>query len=142
MNRYSDRSASALATAHPSLAAILRGVLEHWDHRVLTGYRGEAAQRAALRARKSKLDWPRSSHNVYPSRAVDAEPCPVQYPDPIPDAAERDRMKTWARWYMWGGFVLGYAAARGVKLRWLGDSDGDFDVGDQSFDDLAHFELR
>ena len=40
------------------------------------------------------------------------------------------------------GFILCIAAQKGIKLRWGGDWDNDFDTRDEGrFRDLPHFEL-
>ncbi len=46
------------------------------------------------------------------------------------------------RFYYFAGFVMGTAAAMGVRLRWGGDWDGDTELDDQKFRDLVHFEER
>ena len=70
----------------------------------------------------SKVRWPNSKHNSYPSRAFDIIP----YPDGF-DAnnAEFDRMAT---------YILSAASRLGVRLEWGGHW--------KSFKDYAHFELR
>ena len=40
-----------------------------------------------------------------------------------------------------GSFVRGVAYKMGVEIRWGGDWDGDFDLKDQTFMDLVHFEI-
>ena len=42
---------------------------------------------------------------------------------------------------LFAGVVLSTASQLGIKIRWGGDWDGDFDLKDQSFIDLPHFEL-
>ena len=39
------------------------------------------------------------------------------------------------------GYVLGIAQSMGIKVRWGGDWDSDFDLEDQHFMDYAHFEV-
>ena len=50
---------------------------------------------------------------------------------------------SWDRdlYFMFAGIVLGLAKKRGLKIRWGGDWNGDFNFKDQSFNDLCHFEL-
>ena len=46
-------------------------------------------------------------------------------------------------YYMLGHHILSTAKRLGVtNLRWGGDWDKDWDLDDQSFNDLCHFELR
>jgi hypothetical protein len=44
-------------------------------------------------------------------------------------------------WAEWGSWVKGFAAAKGVPLRWGFDWDNDFDLKDQTFYDGPHFEM-
>ena len=74
------------------------------------------------------MRWPHSKHNATPSRAVDIAPYPINWGD-------RERMTLFA------GISLGVADAKGIALRWGGDWDRDFQVVDNGFDDLVHFEL-
>ena len=39
------------------------------------------------------------------------------------------------------GIISGIARTMGYIVRWGGDWDSDFDVRDQTFNDLGHFEL-
>ena len=43
--------------------------------------------------------------------------------------------------YFFGGYVVRTAEVLGIKLRWGGDWDSDYDLDDQKFMDLIHFEL-
>tara|TARA_R100000049_G_C1946920_1_gene92439 strand:- start:186 stop:443 length:258 start_codon:yes stop_codon:yes gene_type:complete len=79
---------------------------------------------------KSKLDWPKSRHNSFPSMAVDCVPYPV------PDWDESEPFIRFAH------FVLGVAHQQGVLLTWGGDWDSDWDLKDNRFNDYPHFELR
>jgi peptidoglycan L-alanyl-D-glutamate endopeptidase CwlK len=56
------------------------GLLVH-DITVVCGHRGKEAQHAAFTAvpPTSKLDWPDSKHNAYPSLAVDLAPYPTDW---------------------------------------------------------------
>ncbi len=123
-----DASLAKLATCDERLQALASDVAKHIPCTVLEGHRGEAAQNAAYAAGKTKLRWPQGKHNAQPSKAVDMAPSPVDWND-------RERFTLFA------GFVLGTAAARGVTLRWGGDWNRNFNIADNSFDDLVHFEL-
>jgi hypothetical protein len=63
-----------------------------------------------------------------PSRAVDVAPYPIDWND-------------FKRFYHFAGIVRAVAHQRGVKIRWGGDWDSDFDFKDERFLDLPHFEL-
>lgn len=129
MPHYSPRSLSRLATCHRDLQTVFHAVIEHVDCSILEGHRPRADQDAAFARGQSKLRWPQSRHNQNPSRAIDAAPWPIDWED-------RDRF------HLFGGIVLGIAKQKGIVLRWGGDWDGDFQVRDNRFDDLVHFELK
>jgi peptidoglycan L-alanyl-D-glutamate endopeptidase CwlK len=126
--RYSATSLRRLGTCDPRLVDIFMEVADHIDTTIICGHRSQEDQDAAFRAGKSKVEWPEGKHNSKPSQAVDAAPYPIDWQD-------RERATLFA------GVVLGLAAARGVLLRWGGDWDRDWQVSDNSFDDLWHFEL-
>lgn len=128
MFEYSQRSLRKLGETDPRLQDIFREVIKHFDNSIITGHRTEVSQELAFEKGLSKVRFPDSKHNSYPSKAVDAAPYPLDWSD-------RERFTLFA------GFVLGIAASKGIKLRWGGDWDMDTDVSDNSFDDLLHFEL-
>jgi hypothetical protein len=99
------------------------------DFTVLCGFRGKAEQERLYRLGMSKVTYPNSKHNTYPSRGVDIAPYPVDWDD-----AER--------FYMLAGVIKACAYIRKTKIRWGGDWDSDGDLHDQSFMDLGHFELE
>lgn len=49
------------------------------DVTILCGHRGEKEQNDAFNKGNSKLTWPRSKHNRFPSEAVDVAPYPVDW---------------------------------------------------------------
>ena len=87
------------------------------------------------RLKRSKVQWPNSKHNLTPSLAIDATPYP------IPKNWGEDHWKDKARFYEFAAVIRYEAKRLGVKIRWGGDWDGDYDYRDQVFDDLVHFEL-
>ncbi len=133
MPKFSERSIKRLQTCHPDLQLVFIEVIKHYDCTILVGHRTKEAQMEAFRTRKSKLEWPESKHNSDPSMAIDVAPYPLDW--------SLDDKKNMARWYAFGGFVLGISAKMGIKIRWGGDWDQDTDLSDQTFDDLVHFEL-
>ncbi|NJM09401.1 MAG: M15 family metallopeptidase [Bdellovibrionaceae bacterium] len=46
---------------------------------VICGHRGEREQNEAFAVGKSQLKWPRSKHNLKPSRAMDVCPAPIDW---------------------------------------------------------------
>lgn len=128
MPTFSQTSIDRLATCHPNLRKVFAAVIMHVDCTILCGHRGKAEQQRAYLEGNSKLQWPNSKHNGTPSLAVDVAPYPIDW-------------RAFARFHRFAGFVLGVASQLGVKLRNGGDWDRDFDLKDQKFNDVMHFEL-
>jgi peptidoglycan L-alanyl-D-glutamate endopeptidase CwlK len=128
MPTFSERSLLRLATCDERLQRVMFEAIKHVDFSVLCGHRGEVEQTAAFRAGTTKVQYPNSKHNAYPSKAVDIVPYPVDWRDT-------------RRFDYLAGHILGIAGQMGIKLRWGGDWNGNDDMSDQSFNDLPHFEL-
>ena len=130
--KWGERSLQVRATLDTRLKHIVDELLSKvTDVSLVSGHRGEEEQNELFHQKKSKLEFPQSKHNNYPSLAVDLQPYP--YPG--------------SRYKLWG--ALGYIAAHaivigrlhGVTIRWGGDWDRDGDMTDQRFDDLFHLEI-
>ena len=129
MPRFGKKSREGLATCEKDLQMVFNEVIKYVDCSVLEGHRKRDRQNALYDEGKTKVRYPNGRHNASPSRAVDVTPYPV-------DWADRERQTLFA------GFVLGVANQMGIKLRWGGDWDQDFQVQDNKFDDFPHFELK
>ena len=97
--QFSEFSRKNLETCHPDLQVLFNEVIKHIDCRIMCGHRGREAQNAAY-PKYSKVQYPNSRHNTYPSMAVDVVPYPELYSD-------TEKM------YYLGGFVLAMA----IKLK-------------------------
>ena len=128
MPSFSQTSRERLDTCDPRLRRIFDEVVRNFDCSILEGHRERDRQNLMVKEGKSQVRWPQSKHNSVPSKAVDAAPYPIVW-------ADRERFSLFA------GYVLGIAASHGVKLRWGGDWSMDWQVSDNNFDDLPHFEL-
>lgn len=128
MPKFSEKSLERLRTCDPRLQALFAQVIQIVDCVILEGHRGEEAQNRAVREGKSQLPYPRGKHNHVPSRAVDAAPYPIDWADS-------------ARFYHFAGIVRGVAAQMKIPIRYGGDWDGDFNVTEERFRDLVHFEV-
>ncbi len=128
MPAFSPLSTTQLNSCHPDLVRLFTEVTKYADCTVLCGHRGQAEQDEAVRTGHSKTPWPRSKHNTEPSMAVDVVPFPIDWKD-------RTGMAHFA------GFVQGVAAGLGIRVRWGGDWNGNFNLKDENFFDLPHFEL-
>ena len=128
MPNFSKRSAENLNSCHADLIRLFMEIIKYYDCTILSGFRNEQEQNA-LYPDYSKVKFPNSKHNRYPSRAVDVAPFPIDWED-------RNRF------YHFGGFVVAVAAILGIPIKWGGDWDGDLNWKDQNFHDLPHFELK
>lgn len=126
--KYSTRSEQRLLECDIRLQSIFRELLKFYDHTIVCGHRNAKDQNAAYEAGNSKVQWPNSKHNDVPSMAVDVIP----YPDGW------DSIKSF---YFMAGAVKAIAEKQGVRIRWGGDWSMDNDFNDQTFMDLAHFEI-
>lgn len=134
MPKFSQESFSKLSTCHIDLQVLFFEVVRNFDCKVLEGYRNQEDQEKAFEKGNTKLHYPYGKHNLQPSMAVDVAPFPINW-------------QNIKRFYLFAGYVL--ATAEQLKLqgkmthavRYGGDWDQDFDIDDQSFRDLVHFEL-
>lgn len=133
MPHFSDASIRELQTCDDKLQKVLLEAIKHIDFAVICGHRGEIDQKKAFAEKRTQLDWPKSKHNVWPSRAVDI--VPYHKSAPHVDWSDKEGFIYLA------GVVMGIAAYMGIKLRWGGDWDCDCDQRDEKFRDLPHFEV-
>ena len=129
MPYFGKSSKKRLLTCDDRLQKVFNEVIKHVDCSVLEGHRSKDRQNKLYEEGKTKVKYPNGRHNRLPSSAVDVTPYPV-------DWADRERQTLFA------GFVIGVASQMGIKLRWGGDWDQDFQVVDNRFDDFPHFELK
>ena len=129
MPYFGTRSKQRLATCDERLQKVFNEVIKYVDCSVLEGHRGQERQDKLYEEGKTKLKFPNGRHNMAPSNAVDVTPYPVDWKD-------RERQTLFA------GFVIGIARSMGIRLRWGGDWDMDFQVNDNRFDDFPHFEIK
>ena len=128
MPYFGKRSRDNLSTCDKRLQEVLNEVIKHVDCSVIEGHRSEERQNKLYDEGKTKVRYPNGRHNANPSRAVDVVPYPIDWND-------RERF------HLFAGFVLGIAQSMGIKLRWGGDWNMNFEVDDNNFDDFPHFEL-
>ena len=131
--RFGRQSEYWLRTIHPDLRRVVRRALtlSPIDITVVDGHRDEARQAAYFARGRSKVEWPDSRHNQYPSQAIDIAPW-VNGGIPWDDHRY---------FYILGGVVLAASKLEAVPIRWGGDWNSDGDLSDQDFHDLGHFEL-
>ena len=129
MPKFGSKSKERLLTCDIKLQKIFNEVIKHIDCSVLEGHRSAERQDKLFKDKKTKVKYPNGRHNANPSRAVDVVPYPIDWDD-------RERF------HLFAGFVLGIAQSMGIKLRWGGDWNQNFEVDDNNFDDFPHFEIR
>lgn len=127
---WSVTSRQNMMSCHPDLVRVLNAALQTSPHdfRVICGHRGKEAQNEAYDSGNSKVRFPHSKHNSYPSRAFDFIPLPLD----------------WENLEMFvevGQHFEAVAAEMGIDLRWGGDWDRDGDWKDERFFDGGHVEL-
>lgn len=107
-------------TLHPDLQKVVDEAIKTYNFSIICGHRGEADQNRAFNEGKSKVKFPNSRHNVFPSQAVDVAPYPVNWKD----------IKAFKEL---AAHIKGCAATVGVEVEWGGDW--------KTFKDYPHFQL-
>ena len=100
MNKWSTASKARFDTLHLDLQVLCTYVLSRFDCSVLCGHRTSAEQTEAFNSGASKVKFPHSKHNRYPSVAVDLAPY-------FPGEDTYDRTNC----MMFSAYVLGIADA-------------------------------
>ena len=142
--RYGSKSRTQLDTCDPRLRTIFNKLIEFIDVSILEGRRTFAQQLRNIGKKVSKTinsrHIPRKDDGAIDttglSKAVDAAPYPIRWPD-----RSRDREKQIARFYYMQGAIRAIAHYEDIPIRQGVDWDGDGDFFDQTFDDLPHTEI-
>ena len=122
MPSFGTRSKQHLNTCEVELQDVLNEAIKYFDFSIIDGHRDMETQNKYFNDGVSKVRWPNSKHNSYPSRAFDVVPYPGGFENE--DGA----------FYEMATYILAAASKLGVRLRWGGHWT--------NFKDLAHFELR
>lgn len=128
MPYFGERSKKNLETCCIEIQLIMNEAIKGWDFSVICGHRSAREQNEAYRSGKSKVRYPDSKHNMFPSDAIDITPYPINYKDI-------------GSFYLLVGYIIRVAEEKGVKLKYGGDWDGDRKTADQTFHDLGHLEI-
>ena len=110
------------------LLALVTRVAEIMPIRVLEGLRSLERQQMLIDTKASKIKDPWNGKHIH-GMAVDIVPLPIDW----------DKQRHFDHL---GGVVRAIAAELGVPLRWGGDWNRNWDLYDQEFNDLCHFELN
>lgn len=141
MPSFSKKSLHQLSTCDPRWKDILKRVVRYYDCTVIQGHRGEAEQNQYFYTGRSKVKFPNSKHNTYPSLAVDVAPYIKGRGIPWPQIGSRTYVKDSWEFVYFAGHLVATARAMGHEVRWGGDWDKNHILQDNKFDDLVHFEL-
>lgn len=121
MPTFSRRSKEALETCHPDLQLVANKAIEIVDFSVLCGFRNKDQQNHAFLSGSSKVQWPNSKHNQFPSLAMDLCPYPVDWNS---EKAFRDLAI----------IILTVSRHIGIDLEWGGEW--------KEFPDFPHYQLK
>lgn len=135
MPTFSKTSLDRLATCHQDLIIFCTELIKHYDFTVVCGHRGKAEQNDAYFKGNSKLKFPNSKHNTYPSKAVDLAPWEGKI--------------DWGKEQMiyFAGFAIGVSEIlykNGIikhRIKSGADWNNDRNIDDTTFLDLPHFEI-
>jgi peptidoglycan L-alanyl-D-glutamate endopeptidase CwlK len=133
MASYGNASRGRLESAHPDLRRWAERLILRFDHTVVCAHRGEEDQEEAFRNGKSKVHYPDSRHNVYPSLALDLAPW-----DAYRGVIDWDHPK---RFILLAGMGLELAQSMELPITWGGDWDCDTFMRDHDFKDYPHYQL-
>jgi len=142
MSHWGPRSRVVYATLHPELQLLCDTVLQYHDCSLIWGSRDEEEQNDLYERKLTRLKYPFSRHNKVPSSAVDKVPYVRPY-----GAIMGNRPEDLKYFYRFAGVVLAIAymlymnREMKYRIRWGGDWDSDYDLDDQTFNDLYHYEL-
>lgn len=131
MPYFGRTSKRRLVGVHPDLRAILDDVVKIYDITIPPDGGARTRERQAELYRNGDSQRLDSHHIIQAdgyAHAVDPVPYPVDWDD-------RRRFDIMA------GLLFMAAEKRGIKIRWGGDWDMDWDLRDQEFHDLPHIEL-
>ena|SRR5688572_12412576 len=118
---FGKKSLEVRSQLHPDLQKVVDEVSKTVNCSLICGHRNEADQNRAFAEGKSKLKWPKSRHNSWPSEAVDIVPYPVDWKDIKAFKAMAVKIKE-------------AAETVGVKIEWGGDW--------VNFRDYPHWQLK
>lgn len=159
MPAFGKGSLKKLNTCHSDIQLICYAAIQMLDFSIITGHRTKEEQNA-LYPKFTKLKWPDGNHNSFPSNAIDMAP----YIPPFGAIFGSQKQKLEIQAYMITqgkslslakindfviksyarmiGHVEAVAFQNGIDIRVGIDWDGDFNMLDQTFHDLGHWELK
>ena len=128
MYKYSDRSKKNLESCDIRIQLISYELIRRFDNSIICGFRGQEKQDEAFQYGFSKVQFPDSDHNVYPSKAWDVIPYPTKFRKKLP-------------FYFMAGCIFAIAFSLKIKIKWGGDFNQDMNFYNDDWLDLAHFAV-
>lgn len=145
MPKFGKTSLANLQNVHPDLVRLFNGVIEHRDCSILDGARTIDEQVKNVQKGVSKtMDSKHLIQGDGYSHAVDAMPFPVAWTaieKGLQAVKKADGGMEVLEAYAFQGFVAGYAAALGIRVRQGIDWNSNEEFDDQTFHDIPHTEL-
>lgn len=114
MPSFSTQSIKVIETCDVQLQYLFTHVVKYFDCKALDGFRDRERQNKLFNLGYSNAVYPQSKHNVFPSKAIDIVPCPVDW-------------KNINRFYEFAGFVKATAIHLEIKVKWGGNFKNRFD---------------
>lgn len=127
MPKFSKKSLQRLATCDPRLQEICYEAIKTIDFTVICGHRSQQEQDKAVKEGKSRLKWPHSKHNSFPSKAVDIAPIKYRNSRAFIDWEDLDFFRSLS------GLMKDIAKEKGIAITWGGDW--------KTLVDMPHYEL-
>lgn len=160
MFSFGRKSLEVRETLCDELKLVVDFAIRVYNISLIEGHRDQETQDRYFSNGVSKLRWPNSKHNSYPSDAVDIWPYVTNlagvrvstafsgHPDQIKSLAKATGQTEKRIWELtlqeyatMKGVLMAAGKVHGVELRFGDDWDGDHDRLDQSFVDLPHVEV-
>ena len=122
--KWGKTSSDRLATCDKMLQQLANMMLERspFDLTVTCGYRTKDEQEEAFKNGKSKAHYGQSKHNVFPSKAIDIVPLPINWDSKDPRWTEMALNAMWC------------AGKLGIEITWGGSF--------KSIKDCPHIQLK
>lgn len=129
MYLFGATSLEKLESCHPDLIKVAHAAIHLVDFSIICGHRDQETQDSYYEMGVSRLQYPHSKHNDFPSKAFDFAPFPIDWEDH-------------KQFIYVAGIIVGVGHSLGVALRWGGDWSGNGRLNKKgSFNDYGHIEL-
>ncbi len=128
MRLFTENEVRRLHELDGKLVTLVDEVANEFPIFIVCGHRGKEDQELAFAQGHSKVHYPNSKHNSFPSHAVDICPYPIDWND----------LKRFREMQV---VIMRKAKELGIKIRSGADFNMDGNLTNDKFVDLPHFEL-